>query len=192
MQLIIKNFQLLRNNVVLFKNLNLNLKNGDIIYVTGANGIGKSTFLRSIAGYYSQYKGSIKFIFNNQNLPIALHCSYLSIASNMLDMLNMPENLQLWQNLTKTSFNVPKQFSAIPDYLFKNLSSGQQKQSSIAQFLAMQRPLWLLDEPCVHLDRKAQRLLFELLQAHSKNGGIAIITSHNNHNQKTINLNNFI
>lgn len=192
MHFIVKDLTLFRNNVILFKALNFNLKSGDILYITGANGIGKSTFLRSIAGYYKQYKGSINFTLKDKILSPRLHCSYLSTTPNLSDMLTIVENLNFWQNLTKQSFQNSDNFFQLPNYLFKNFSAGQKKQASIMQFLAMNRPLWLLDEPFLHLDKATQKILYKLLEEHSKKGGISIITSHNNITNTAINLNDFI
>ena len=58
------------------------------------------------------------------------------------------------------------------------LSSGQKRRTNLARLLASPRPLWLLDEPGVGLDRANRARLEAAIAAHRRGGGICILASH--------------
>jgi heme exporter protein A len=61
---------------------------------------------------------------------------------------------------------------------FGRLSQGQRRRVAIARVLLSERPLWLLDEPDNALDAQGSALLVQLLSAHAKAGGLAMVISH--------------
>lgn len=58
------------------------------------------------------------------------------------------------------------------------LSMGQRKRLQLARLLAIDRPIWLLDEPSVALDTEVVKLLEYIIAEHRKKGGIVIIATH--------------
>ncbi|XP_059635864.1 ABC transporter I family member 1-like [Cornus florida] len=62
------------------------------------------------------------------------------------------------------------------------LSMGQRKRVQLARFLAIDRPIWLLDEPSVALDTEGVKLLEYIIAEHRKKGGIVIVTMHTSAN----------
>lgn len=58
------------------------------------------------------------------------------------------------------------------------LSMGQRKRLQLARLLAIDRPIWLLDEPSVALDDEGVRLLEYIIAEHRKKGGIVIVATH--------------
>jgi heme exporter protein A len=58
------------------------------------------------------------------------------------------------------------------------LSAGQRRRLSIARLIAVQRPLWLLDEPTAALDVAAQAMLARLMRAHLQRGGLIVAAVH--------------
>ncbi|MED6148776.1 ABC transporter I member 1 [Stylosanthes scabra] len=58
------------------------------------------------------------------------------------------------------------------------LSMGQRKRVQIARLIALDRPIWLLDEPSVALDDEGVKLLEYIISEHRKNGGIVIVATH--------------
>ncbi|RYQ90457.1 hypothetical protein Ahy_B09g096555 isoform B [Arachis hypogaea] len=58
------------------------------------------------------------------------------------------------------------------------LSMGQRKRVQLARLIALDRPIWLLDEPSVALDDEGVKLLEYIISEHRKNGGIVIVATH--------------
>jgi ABC-type transport system involved in cytochrome c biogenesis ATPase subunit len=58
------------------------------------------------------------------------------------------------------------------------LSMGQRKRLQLARLLAVDRPIWLLDEPSVALDSEGVKLLEYIIAEHRKKGGIVIVATH--------------
>ena len=69
------------------------------------------------------------------------------------------------------------------DVLTRNLSAGQQRRLALARLLVVDAPLWILDEPFTSLDVHGIGLIEDLLEAHTRNGGMLAMTSHH-----TVNL----
>jgi heme exporter protein A len=65
------------------------------------------------------------------------------------------------------------------------LSAGQKRRLAIARLLLFPKQLWIVDEPLTALDHDTQRFFLTCLETHSQQGGMAIITSH-----QELNLNN--
>ncbi|KAJ4777590.1 hypothetical protein LUZ62_061847 [Rhynchospora pubera] len=58
------------------------------------------------------------------------------------------------------------------------LSMGQRKRLQLARLLAIDRPIWLLDEPSIALDAVGVRLLEYIIAEHRKKGGIVFVDTH--------------
>ena len=192
MQLLIKNLNGLRNRVTLFRNIKLNIYSGQILYISGSNGVGKTTLLRIIAGLHNQYTGDISFFYKGGKFKPKLYCNYLGTKHNMKDWLTIAENLNFWQKLDNNIFYNRDNFLPLQNTLFTNLSSGQKKRVAIERLLLNKRPLWLLDEPFLHLDKQGKNFLNEILKLHTQTGGMALITSHNIIGSNVINLDEFV
>jgi len=60
----------------------------------------------------------------------------------------------------------------------RTLSAGQRRRVALARLLVLDARVWVLDEPFTALDRSGKALIEAMLEAHSRNGGIAILTTH--------------
>jgi heme exporter protein A len=58
------------------------------------------------------------------------------------------------------------------------LSAGQKRRLGLARVLLAERPIWLLDEPTVSLDREAQDALVRAVDVHTGTGGLAVAATH--------------
>ncbi|MDN5248624.1 heme ABC exporter ATP-binding protein CcmA [Bartonella sp. TP] len=186
MRLIAEKLSATRNGVVLWQNINFCLKQGQLLQILGSNGIGKSSFLRAIIGLHKLHEGQIKLALNNRQAEIADYCHYLNITPAMKGLLTVEENLLLWQNLLH---GTTERYDSIIDklelyslkhYRFGELSAGQQRRVALARLWLAPRPVWILDEPFLYLDRYYTNLSKQLLHEHLKNGGIIIMASHEN------------
>ncbi len=178
-----------RGERVLFADLSFALSAGQCLHVLGENGTGKTTLLKMLAGLVPARAGWVSWQDKTQaewgdDYNAQLH--YLGHRDARKDLLTPLDNLQLsaalaGQPVTEAAaMQVLAQVGLARQALLpvRGLSQGQKKRAALARLLAVQRPIWLLDEPFVALDTLAQEDLGRWIAAHLSAGGIAIFTSH--------------
>ncbi len=167
---------------VIAKDLNLNLAEGKLIALIGANGVGKSTLLRTITGIQSPLSG--KVFLNKKNIH---DLSTLDLAKSLSVVLTekIPQsNLSVWElvalgrqpytnwigklsNHDHEKINQAIALTKIERLISKKhfeISDGQLQIVLIARALAQDTPLIILDEPTTHLDLLHKVALFKLLK----------------------------
>lgn len=147
----------------ILRDVDLNLKCGEMICLIGRNGVGKTTLLKSLIGLLKAKRGEINFIGENINRK-APHqrarkgmayvpqgreiIPYLTVEENlMLGMESLPGGLSKNKNIDSSIYNL---FPILKDFLSRkggDLSGGQQQQLAIARALLGKPKLLLLDEP---------------------------------------------
>lgn len=173
-----------RNGVMLWQHINFGLKSGDLLQITGANGIGKSTLLRVIAGLHKLHHGRLTLELGGAVVMQADCCHYLDTKPAMKEELSVEENLLLWQKFLALDAGLIEralsklELTELRCYSFADLSAGQKRRASIARLLITPRPVWLLDEPFLCLDHIYKALVQTLMQEHLTHGGIIILASH--------------
>jgi heme exporter protein A len=166
-----------RQEAVLFSNLSFELDNGNVLLVEGANGSGKSSLLRLLAGLATPASGDIlwqgKSIlacaaeFNQQ-----LH--YVGHDNGLRFDLTVAENLPSATPALLASLQLHKQTHVFA----RALSAGQKRKIALAKLFLSQKKLWLLDEPLTALDTETQSFFLSGLQQHLQQGGMAVISTH--------------
>ena len=152
--------------------------------VTGRNGAGKSSLLRMLAGLVRIPAGRLALEGGKADIPLAEHTHYIGHQDAMKPSLSVEENLQFW-----TEFLGGGGQSIEPALVALNLaplarlpavylSAGQRRRLSIARLVAVQRPIWLLDEPTSALEVPSQKNLGELMRGHLAGGGMIIAAAH--------------
>lgn len=192
----ISNVSIGYNGRKLCKNINANVVAGNFVLFLGANGKGKSTLIRSIAGLQKQLAGTIKIVGTDiAEYPIkelAKQVSFLPSSNEMVDGINVIELLSFSRIPFKTWFQntnamdmkiitkVAQQTGIlnILDQTFNTLSDGQKQKVNIARCLVQETPLILLDEPTAHLDIINKIQIFELIKELTKAGKTIICISH--------------
>ncbi len=179
----IENLALQRGDRLLVRNLSLALKSGDAIELRGANGTGKTTLLRAVAGYHKPIFGAIKFAGNNEWLNRD-YVIYLGHNDAIKANETVKQQLEFWADF----FDAPRaKIAEIAERLSINrilpiqgggLSAGQRRRVAIARLLLAHRPIWLLDEPFAPLDKKGREALGKILDEHRQNGGMIIAAVH--------------
>lgn len=169
----------------LFAGLSFTLKSSEVLVVTGANGSGKTSLLRVLAGLLPAEDGSISWAGEVGTpwdiLKGALH--YLGHREGLKPYLTVRENLKIWGDLYGSAENLSaaaKKTGVFPllEFPLKFLSEGQKKRVNLARFLTTPKPLWLMDEPAAGLDKEGRALLASLIRDHLKTGGIVIAATH--------------
>ncbi|MFI4919207.1 MAG: heme ABC exporter ATP-binding protein CcmA [Legionellales bacterium] len=170
----------------LLRKINFHVPVGGLLHLRGANGTGKTTLLKLIAGLYAPSSGEIQFLgqsiiqntveyqkkicFVGHKSGVNLH---LTVRENCLFDLNYSAKHQDLLELAAVF-----KLEAHLDKLCGLLSAGQRKQVGLLRLWMSQSPLWLLDEPLVALDDSAILTLMAQLDRHRKRGGAIILTSH--------------
>lgn len=177
-----------RGRRLVFAQLGLDLAAGDLLLVTGANGSGKSSLLRILAGLLEPAEGELFWQGEKINDPAAhrARLSYIGHLDALKPELTVDETLSYWNLLGggKGAKNLPTQFglgglAATP---VRRLSAGQKRRLSLARLAQKDAPLWLLDEPATALDILGQKLLADLLAQHRAKGGVAVVAAHQGEN----------
>jgi len=185
--LIAKKLTCIREDRVLFENLDITLNAGDIIQIEGPNGAGKTSLLRILAGLSQPYDGDIFFkdtLINedreyfNQNLLYIGHLA--GIKGEMTAQENVEFNLALsgLSQLSAEQLLSEVNLLGFEDALASHLSAGQHRRIALAKLWQSKAPVWILDEPFTAIDKHGINRLEKLIIEHANNGGCVILTTH--------------
>jgi heme exporter protein A len=167
-----------------FAGLSFAVASGDALTVTGRNGAGKSSLLRTIVGLVRLAQGRLSLEGGDPELTIAEQAHYLGHQDALKPSLTVAENLRFWAGFLGTQApDIHPALAAVgldelADLPAAYLSAGQRRRLSIARLVAVKRPIWLLDEPTSTLDASAQDRLAGLMQAHLAEGGLIMAATH--------------
>ncbi|EDN66925.1 Cytochrome c biogenesis ATP-binding export protein ccmA [Beggiatoa sp. PS] len=195
--LIIESLQCIRDDRVLFNDLNFTLKAGQLLQIEGRNGSGKTSLLRILCGLTLPTEGIV--YWQNQDIQEIQSSywatlAYLGHANGVKAELTPLENLAMARALAaaSTAVDLANALEQVGLYGFEDvptrtLSAGQQRRVALARLLVTSAPLWILDEPFTALDKAAIVMIEGWIDAHVKRGGMVILTSHH-----TVNCQNAI
>ncbi len=173
-----------RGGRVVFSGVNFAVGAGEALIVTGRNGAGKSSLLRTIAGLIRIAQGRLSFDGGDPELSIAEQAHYLGHQDALKPALSVAENLKFWAAfLGAAAPDLAGTLEAVglgplAGLPAAYLSAGQRRRLSIARLLAVKRPIWLLDEPTSTLDVTAQERLGVLMTDHLATGGLILAATH--------------
>ena len=179
----------LRGDRLLFKNVGFELKAGGLLYVLGENGSGKSSLLRLLCGLLMPEEGTVfwcgKAIKKDAENYLS-NLTYLGHLNGLKDDLTALENLQIAARLAGNDASEQKTLAALTaigiarcaNLPVRVLSQGQKRRVALATLWLAESKLWILDEPFAALDTASVEVLASRLGEHMANGGMAIITTH--------------
>lgn len=178
-----------RGEKPLFSGLDFCLGAGELLYLQGRNGSGKTSLLRILSGLLPAAGGEIRW----RGEPVEQlgedyrrELCFLGHHNAIKEELTPLENLLISARLVDESQDVEGALAALArlglvgreDLPCRYLSQGQKRRVALARLVNDRRALWLLDEPFVALDTAAVDLVAGLIGAHLQRGGLAVLTTH--------------
>ncbi|WP_240932939.1 heme ABC exporter ATP-binding protein CcmA [Pelagibius litoralis] len=181
-----RNLDCRRGGRDVFAGLSFSLPAGGALLLTGANGTGKSSLLRLLAGLLRPVGGAI--LWDGQPIDAepgdhAARLHYLGHLDAVKPVLSAKENLRFWAALRGRAASIEPALdhfalSALADIPGRLLSAGQHRRLALARLLASPAELWLLDEPSVGLDHASVGKLAEAIAKHRAGGGRVVVATH--------------
>lgn len=171
----------------LLNNLNLIVKPHEFCHIQGKNGVGKTTFLKLLAGILAPLTGNIIYkghSIETDRLNYQNNLCYVGIKPGISMNLTVQENcffdLHWDPSFTHQldSFLIFFGLKGFEKERCAYLSTGQQRRVALLRLAFTKAKLWLLDEPLVGLDEKMINSLMILFKNHLQQGGQIVLTSH--------------
>ncbi len=185
MNLVAENLTLERGARAVISGLSFAVAAGEALVLTGANGTGKTTLLRALAGLIKPASGTLRLDGSDGEKTVAEQSHFIGHQNAVKTSLTASENLSFW-----ASYLGDGSHARIGDALSRlnlasleaipagYMSAGQKRRLGLARLLVAQRPVWLLDEPTVSLDAASTAILGQIVNEHVAQGGIAIAATH--------------
>lgn len=180
-------------DIVLFEDISVKFKMGKKILIKGANGTGKSVFLKMLAGYSRPDSGEIivdsykigedndfilnagisinapEFYNNWTGLENLMYLANIKKIASEKDIIKLAKNLELENVLNKK---------------YKTYSLGMKQKMRIIQSLMDEPKYLMLDEPFDALDSKSQHKVLEIIKNYVNENKLLIFTTHNSEHEK--------
>ena len=182
MELLVRDLDCARGGRPLFTGLTFAAPAGSLTLLRGANGAGKTSLLRIIAGLAPPDRGDLILTGGDNELTIGQQCHFIAHRDAIKPHLTLRENLRFWRDFLGGG-DIDEALAAfalahLADLQAAILSSGQRRRLALARLAMVPRPLWLLDEPTVGLDDAALQRLAALMTSHMGDGGIILAATH--------------
>jgi heme exporter protein A len=178
--------------------ISLTILPGAALLVNGMNGVGKTTFLRTLAGLINTPEGSILCNQVPINICIDEYLQLITYCGHNLPMkefMTVEENLLIWAAIYNHELCLEAALHCFDltskrHMLVKNLSQGWKQRLKLSRLLLSSAKIWLLDEPVANLDHNGTKLVEQLINSHTARGNIAIIATNNEMNlQRAVHFN---
>jgi heme exporter protein A len=179
-----------RGERTLFRGLDLSLAAGELVWLRGRNGRGKTTLLRLLAGLAAPAAGVVRIAGQAQaalRRAVPSPLLYLAHTNALKDDLSALEALEFLASLGGPKPGRDALRAALgrlgvesrAGALVRTLSQGQRRRVALARLALPGAPqLWLLDEPFDALDAQGVETLQDLLAEQAARGGAVLFTSH--------------
>lgn len=177
-----------RGGRTLFSGLSAMVSAGEAVALVGANGSGKTSLLRAVAGLIRPDAGAVRFGKDGGTVEAE------EARAGGLHLMGHQDGLKAGRTAREelgfqsrwTGAGEPAIAEAIRtlelkpllDLETRKLSAGQRRRTAVCRLLASPRPLWLLDEPLAPLDARWRARLGELMALHLDGGGMILAAVH--------------
>ena len=187
-RLCIENVALARGERTLFGRLDLSLAAGEAVALTGANGAGKTSLLRAVAGLLRPTTGRVRFEDAGGEVePDTARAADLHLLGHhdgLKPGRTAAEELGFWTRwlggsaASQADAVAALELTPLLPLEVRKLSSGQRRRLALARLVSAPRALWLLDEPLAPLDTARRSRFGELMRTHLDGGGLVLAAVH--------------
>jgi heme exporter protein A len=178
-----------RGRRTLFEALDVQLGDGELLQVEGANGSGKTSLLRLLAGLARPSAGEVLWQdqpITGQRETFAQELLYIGHAVGMKAELTPLENLRAELALSGADQAEGRVGAALAEWGLASqarlplaaLSAGQCRRVALTRLALSDASLWILDEPFSALDVQAADHLGQAIERHLARSGMVVLTSH--------------
>lgn len=176
-------------NRMVLKDVTLDVAWGEAVALVGANGAGKSTFLRIAAGALTPTGGRLEVggaCYRGGGDALRAGTALLAGDSFLYDELTASENLRFAAQMCGTEDGAERLdellvtvgLGPVADTRIRNFSSGMRKRLALARVVAMEPPVLLLDEPYASLDEDAACLVDDVVADWRRQGRAVVMATH--------------
>ncbi len=172
----------------IFRGIDLELFSGNVLAITGANGSGKSTFLKILAGILQPTEGKIKLALAEYIVPWELHALHVGLVA---PYVNVYEDLTLRENLSfiakaRSLNNKHMQIESTVEHVgltshidepVKTYSTGMQQRVRLAAAMFHEPEVLLLDEPTLSLDSEGKEIFGNIVAGAKQVKHLVVIAS---------------
>lgn len=176
-----------RGDRLLFEGLSFRVEAGQALALEGANGAGKTSLLRLIAGFLTQAAGTVTLKTPDGEISDGeargAHVGWFAHQDGLKPQLSAAEQLRFYAGLYRSKGDLAATLEEVglarqAELPCRYLSAGQKRRLGLARLLLGGRPLWLLDEPFAALDTAGQALAGRLMARHCGAGGMVVAATH--------------
>ncbi|HEC12475.1 MAG TPA: cytochrome c biogenesis heme-transporting ATPase CcmA [Acidiferrobacteraceae bacterium] len=177
----------IRDDRILFSELEFDLRPHQVLVIEGRNGSGKTSLLRILCGIRMQDEGTIHWCgdpIDKLGGQYFRHLAYIGHMDGVKRDLTAMENLAIAKALGTANDIGPEEaleqvgLGGFEDVFAQSLSAGQRRRIALARLLVTRHRLWIVDEPFTALDKDGVDIFKTMIEKHTASGGMVAFTSH--------------
>jgi len=192
--LTVKDLKVSYGGINAVKGIDLYVNHGELVALIGANGAGKSSTLKAIAGLLTPSAGEIEFVNHaTKKLPayelVRLGLGMVPEGRGVFKRMTILENLQMGAYLQSDAKEIERKLEEVYSYfprlkerlsqLAGTLSGGEQQMVAMGRAMMAQPKLMLLDEPSMGLSPIMVETIFDVIRSLSANGMTILLVEQN-------------